>query len=330
MDNILVFGTGTVGDYIIKKIDFQKVHVLAFVSEDDKMSIFNGFKVVGIDEICSFDYDYILVATGYNEKVTDLLCSKDVEKEKIVSFIYDEEQTYIEFANCIAEYANKKYNRNKLLEWKYDNTDIANIYPAVFWNGDVSIDILKKDFVREQTLKIISAIIDQNKIDGYILEMGVYKGDFTVVIDRCFKNRKLILYDSFEGFKEDDVNRDSTVDNKVGETSKFKDTSVEYVLNRLDRDTQVIVKKGYFPETFDKDLAPVAFVSIDFNLYEPVKCALELIYPLVNSGGYIMISDYNAPFYSGTKKAVDEWCSKYNKSVVPMADFYGSVLIVKD
>lgn len=72
------------------------------------------------------------------------------------------------------------------------------------------------------------------------------------------------------------------------------------------------------------------FVSIDFNLYEPVKEALEIFWNSLEKGGIILVSDYSAPFYEGTKVAVDEWCKKNNKIPIPIPDYYGSVLIVKE
>ena len=71
-------------------------------------------------------------------------------------------------------------------------------------------------------------------------------------------------------------------------------------------------------------------MSVDLNLYKPVYDALEKFYPLLSEGGYILVSDYYAPFYSGTKDAVDEFCKKFHKTLIPVSDFYGSALIIKE
>ena len=43
------------------------------------------------------------------------------------------------------------------------------------------------------------------KLDGSVAECGVYKGEFASVINRCFYDRKLYLFDIFEGFDLRDV-----------------------------------------------------------------------------------------------------------------------------
>ena len=91
-----------------------------------------------------------------------------------------------------------------------------------------------------------------------------------------------------------------------------------------------IIKKGFFPETFDLDLNErFAFVSLDMDLYQPILDGLRVFYLKLSKGGFIMVHDYNNFFYPRCKEAVDLFCRENNVIPIPLTDFYGSVLIVK-
>lgn len=328
MTNILIYGTGSVAEKIYTMLDFKRVTVIAFINSNPETSSFHGKRIVAETEIHQLEWDYILIASGYVEPITQKLFSYNIPPSKIVSYIYDNAYTYTRIATHIENYMNKAYNRSLLLDWLRDDIHLPHFYPAVFWDEKNCVQTVYKDFVREQTVALLAKTISDKKILGDVAELGVYKGDFTIIIDMLFPEKKIYLYDTFDGFSECDVRSDATVLNRLGEQAKFKDTSVSYVLNRL-KNTHIIIKKGYFPDTFDLVDERFCFISIDLNLEAPVYSALSLFYPLVTNGGYILISDYYAPFYSGTRTAVDRFCSEQNISFIPLADFYGSVLFCK-
>ena len=143
-----------------------------------------------------------------------------------------------------------------------------------------------------------------------------------------FSDRKLYLFDTFEGFELKDVKNDKTIG--WGERiENFNDTSVEEVLSKMPYRDKCIIKKGYFPQTFDLDEEKFAFVNIDLDIYAPIKSALEIFYPRLSKGGYIMVHDYNNIVYNGTAQAVVEYCDKNGISYVPLADMAGSIVITK-
>lgn len=329
METILIYGTGSVAEKVYPMLDLEKIEVLAFINSNPTIDVFHCHKVICENEISDYEFDYILICSGYVENIIRRLSEAGITRSKIVAFIYDDAETYRGISENISCYLNKMYGRQKIDSWLKQEKSISKIYPAVFWEEEYSINSSYKDFVREQTAKLISKKIYEQNISGQVAELGVYKGDFTIILSELYKDRELYLFDTFEGFADNDISSDPTLKNGIGESNKFKDTSVNYVFNRLNREG-VIIKKGYFPQTFDlKEEITFCFVSIDFNLYHPVYAALDLFYPRLSRGGAILVSDYYAPFYKGTKKAVDEWCKENNKDFIPVADFYGSVIISK-
>ena len=157
--------------------------------------------------------------------------------------------------------------------------------------------------VRIATMRLIARSLP----DGDIAELGVYRGDFAAELAAAMPGRRMHLFDSFEGFD-----------------GLFKDTSEEFVQSRL---PDAVIHKGFFPGTFEAH--DYAFVSLDPDLYEPVRDGLELFWPCLVSKGVIMIHDYNSAQFPGVKKAADEFCGARGLPLIPVADLHGSVILQK-
>lgn len=102
---------------------------------------------------------------------------------------------------------------------------------------------------RRDCIEKIAVIFNNRKIAGSVAELGVYRGDFAKVINEVFPDRKLYLFDTFEGFPERDMKYERKNCLLMTEVGRLANTSVEYVLNRMPHRENCIVKQGYFPDT---------------------------------------------------------------------------------
>ena len=187
------------------------------------------------------------------------------------------------------------------------------------------------DFVRFSQIEKI--IMSDELPSGDIAELGVYKGRLTKLIAKaCFyKDRRLFLFDTFEGFNEEDLKYEN-LDN----VEDFSDTSAEKIIKICKekgmQESKIKIKKGWFPNSLDKESneAKYAFVSIDFDLYMPTKEALNIMYDKLAYGGWIAIHDYGNANYEGVKKAVDEFVNERNiKFKFELCDYCGTIFIKK-
>jgi O-methyltransferase len=110
-----------------------------------------------------------------------------------------------------------------------------------------------------------------------------------------------------------------------------KFTSAENVLNNMPHKYKCVVKKGYFPETVRDVENGVNFslVSLDADLYNPIKAGLEYFFPRMTSGGYIIVHDYGNPHWGGVRRAVDEFSHQHQMFFTPICDECGSVVFLK-
>ena len=185
------------------------------------------------------------------------------------------------------------------------------------------------DLVRRDMLVLILKDIIVNQIKGDLVELGVYKGYTAKLIHYYAPDRKLFLFDTYEGFDITDLEIEKI---RAGHNinSHFKSAGVQAVINYIKpKNENIIPVVGVFPKSIPEDLSDrtFSFVNIDMDLYEPTISALNYFYPKTNKGGYLLIHDYNS--WSGAREAVDEFFRGKLESPVPMPDKNGSALIKK-
>jgi hypothetical protein len=165
-------------------------------------------------------------------------------------------------------------------------------------------------------------------------EFGSHLGFITRVIYQLMDPaHTLYSFDTFEGFTKADIEIEKTIYHNNWEEGNFQPTSPETVAHYVgDGQWPQNFKtvKGWFPESF-KGYEDIAwrFVHIDFDLYQPIKSGLELLWERIVPGGVCVIHDYGCYGFPGAKKAVDEFFDKVGLTPMHLGDRWGSVAVVK-
>ncbi len=178
------------------------------------------------------------------------------------------------------------------------------------------------DPVRYTALALALETVRQG-VPGSLAEVGVYKGDLSHFIHWALPDRKLYLFDTFEGFPEDDL--------EVDADERFRDTSLLYVKERVGGAENVIFRPGYFPDTVDGlEDERFAFVMLDLDLFAPTIAGLEFFYPRLEPGGFLVLHDYNNPESDfAVSRAADKFFADKPEYLVAIPDRWGSVVIRK-
>lgn len=226
---------------------------------------------------------------------------------------YDFDNVYIAVANKIAI--------EEIFEQLKNEFNIPEHKIIKFWGGNS--DDAQNFLNRASWLEPFSLYVNLHRIEGGIAEIGVLGGTFSQHINRLFPNKRLYLFDTFEGYDS----RDFEIEKDKNEVfadfqngASLPKTSVELVLSKLPYPNMAVIKKGYFPDTFDIIDERFCFVFLDLNLYNPTKAGLELFYPLMSHGGVILVHDYFYGSQNGVSRAVDEFLSENALVAVPAGD----------
>jgi O-methyltransferase len=184
------------------------------------------------------------------------------------------------------------------------------------------------DYIRLATLELASFEIRKKGLTGNVAELGVYKGKFAKYINQYFSDRKLYLFDTFQGFDSRDIDREKSKNFSLAEQD-FSDTSLEMVLKQMPFPQNCIPVKGYFPESAGQIEDRFVFVSLDADLYEPIYQGLIFFYPRLQEGGYIFIHDFNNDAYKGARQAVEKFCQERSINFLALPDLGGSAIVMK-
>ncbi len=179
------------------------------------------------------------------------------------------------------------------------------------------------DPIRYGTIYLSLEHIAKAGLPGSLAECGVYRGALSKFIHDALPDRRLYLFDTFEGFDQ----RDSD----TRDDERFRDTSVEYVLQFIGTTENIVIRKGYFPETTNGlENERFIFVMLDFDKYEPTLAALRFFYERTNAGGFVFVHDYNSPESNwASSRAVNEFLADKPEKLVFIPDAWGTALFRK-
>ena len=166
---------------------------------------------------------------------------------------------------------------------------------------------------REETDKILAIAHENLGVDGDFVELGCYKGDTSLLLAEILvgTNKRLYIYDSFEGLPEK-TEADASV---VGENFQAGElfVSKREVKERFLRANLPVpvIKKAWFNELSEADLPEqISFAFLDGDFYESIRDSLKSVSGRMVSGGKIIVHDYGTDALPGVTKAVDEWLAK--------------------
>lgn len=325
---ILMFGKGEFSRFIRNVYGIAPVDIAGYIESNPSEKDYCGKPLYSIKDIGSVVYDFVYITNAFYVTLKETM-EYGVDKEKIVI--------------CSINVAMEYYKET-------GKVDIRCLFPSILTNffQDYEFDginnitignnehnfFISDDYCRLGTLKLLVSEIKQNNIEGDIAELGVYQGEFCKYMNKYFPERKLHLFDTFEGFTKDDM--DMQQENGLGTLSdlgnKGLDTSVGLVMEKMDNKEVVCIYQGFFPDTIpDKELS-FSLVSLDCDLYQPMLEGLRYFYPRVTRGGYLMLHDYNNVIWGGgVGKAIREYENEAGIKLhkVPIPDMNGSVVISK-
>jgi len=294
---VIVFGAGLFGKQYISNLKDEEI-VAVCDNNWKTINSFFGYKIISPEKILEMEFDYVVIAID---------CGTITGKNNINEILHQLKELGI--------------SEQKIL----------------LSNGDVNIceSIGPFKYPRINFLYDFAKLVYEKNIEGSIAECGVHLGSFSYHINRAFPDRKLYLFDSFEGFRKQDLElEDISVRNHLMKNSPIKKEiqDEKYAWLKCQFRDNVIIKKGYIPDTFyDLPEEKFAYVHLDMDIYAPIIAGLKFFAPRMSKGGVIAVHDYgpNGPsnnFWTGCRKAVNEFCNNNSNRVVPIGD--GTSLLI--
>ena len=156
--------------------------------------------------------------------------------------------------------------------------------------------------------------------------------------------REIWLYDTFDGMTnptDDDIEvetkikgiellkgHDKTTDKYNMWAYAPKDLVIKNMRSTTYPEKNIKYIEGKVEQTLTENSPrEIALLRLDTDWYESTKIELEVLYPLLVSGGVLIIDDYG--HFHGAKKAVDEYFHSINEEPLMHRIDYSGRMIVK-
>ncbi len=237
------------------------------------------------------------------------------------------------------------YSVKKIDKLTKEHADITNVE---FW--DIHKLCAAYTMTSVERLYALFCAVDyilSNDIKGCFVECGVWRGGSSMLIakmlsNRHIRDRKIYLYDTFEGMSEPTKNdmdlRGASAAALLKENENDKKDSVWCLANLPDvqnnlRSTSfpeenLVYVKGKVEDTIPEIMPEdhIALLRLDTDWYDSTKHELTFLYPKLVENGVLIIDDYG--HWEGCRKAVDEYFSDIKEWVLlNRVDYTGRVAI---
>jgi O-methyltransferase len=169
------------------------------------------------------------------------------------------------------------------------------------------------DLERISSLWNLIKDIGRREVKGDIVECGCYKGGSSAILRLGMgSDRKLWIYDSFQGLPEPQAQDGPEAKNYVGDCAAAVEHVMEVLAATGASTEEYIIREGWFQNTFKQELPKqVSLLHCDADWYESVSLVLETFYPLIPKGGTIILDDFG--HWEGCRIAFYEFCEKYSE-----------------
>lgn len=266
---VIIWGCGDYGKLILANLINQgKYEVIAYTDSKEELwgQSCKAFPIIPPDEIQKTEYDAVMIAVSSFTAIDQI--------------------------------------KDKLLELNIPEDKIIDIFS----------DVKYMDLFMDQRFSYIRGYaewVNQNHLEGNVAECGVFRGDSAKFINRYFTDKKLYLCDTFEGFDGSDLQYEKDQENDCFNNSRFAnesffgDTGIKKVMDKMLYPENVIIKKGYFPDSVSDIDDKFCFINLDMDLHIPMLNGLRFFWDKMVDGGCILLHDYFSDIFPGVKQAVD-------------------------
>ncbi|MGX8693098.1 MAG: TylF/MycF/NovP-related O-methyltransferase [Clostridia bacterium] len=314
---IYVYGTGCgAGDLVDAALPAERI--AAFV---DRVGggTFLGRPVITARELAKRPYDLIIVAGRQADGIARELAALGVDENRLLflknhTVPVDRNRDYALARRVLGEdFAARLQNSERLIR-----------VPLWTEKERIAGPESDNDYVRLKTLEALCLRLDG--VPGAAAELGVYRGGFARWINELLPERKLYLFDTFEGFDPAESAGEGT-----GFTEAHKNTGADRVLAALPHPERAVIRRGLFPQTaLGLEDERFALVSLDADLEESTLAGLRFFLPRMSPGGYLLLHDYNNPKLPGVKRALARWEAEHGRlAAVPLCDVNGTLVLAR-
>lgn len=141
-----------------------------------------------------------------------------------------------------------------------------------------------------------------SKIDGDVVECGVWRGGFSIFLSYVFQDKNIWVCDSYEGFQpletakhqySKERHTPTYTHNAVGPLGiSLEEVQSHFKTYGLEDQDRIKFLKGFVKDTLpNSGIEKISLLRIDVDAYSATLETLEELYDKVQPGGYVIFDD---------------------------------------
>ena len=322
MAGIYIWGTGCGAGELVSRLP-DNVNIAGFADSFPMSDTFMDKPVISPEALAELEPELVIVSARQSGAVLDKCMELGIERSRLLFVknsvrMEDMNTSYARAAELLgADFAESLRPRCHIV------AEPVNTAASPLDERD-----MENDYVRVKTLELCCGRLEN--VPGAAAELGVYKGGFARCINALMPQRRLYLFDTFEGFESSEAAREKRLGNlSSGVEAAHKNTSLSNVMGLMPHPESVQPMPGYFPESLNGLEDVFALVSLDADLEESTLAGLEYFVPRMVQGGYIFLHDYDSHKFRGVKNAVERYEAAHGVKfhALPLCDVNGTLVI---
>lgn len=313
---IYVWGTGCGASELIEA-GLEPERIAAFIDSYPMGETFLGRRVLLPEQLPAEDCDLMIISARHAEAIGNRCLELGIPREKCL-FLKN---------NMVAQDRNVHCSRAKeilgteLIKKLIPGHRVISV-PQQLAEPNLPEQDLGNDYVRLATLELLCRRVAGVK--GAAAELGVYRGYFARCINQLLPDRRLYLFDSFEGFGEEAQATEAF-------QAAHRNTAVDKVLAIMPHPGMITVKPGFFPESLGGLEDRFCLVSLDVDFFQGTLEGLRYFWPRLERGGYLLIHDWGNPGLPGVSSALACYEEEIGTRLpaLPLCDIGGTLVLCK-
>lgn len=139
-------------------------------------------------------------------------------------------------------------------------------------------------------------------VPGDMVECGAYRGQSANVLLMCGDEKRLHVFDSFQGLSEPGPS-----ERGWWRRGDFSASRLEFERAVEGFEDRVVIHAGWIPERFHEvDGLAFSFVHVDVDLAAPTGHCIDFFYPRLSEGGIMLFDDYGFKQCREARREIDK------------------------
>lgn len=286
MINLIIWGAGRMASRLFKENYFEHCKVTAVIDTNKNASYFKGVPVYTPDCLPEFmnTADYLLVAVRNVWEIRDECVKLGIDLKKVLIPVNIQVPLFYDNVDVIKEHLPRLYKDMQKEPWDLVKINEKDCFDEnkLIGTHEFTDSEYCDDYFRYRTFELIADELKATDIKGAVAELGVFRGVFSRLINRKFSDKKMYLFDTFEGFDLKEAEKELSL-GRCGEAfiEGHKKTSENIAMNNLLHPAQCVICKGLFPDSVTKQAREetYCFVSIDVDFEDSIYAGIDFFYP---------------------------------------------------